>query len=233
MKRTDPEVRQYCREHYGPDWYADKALKKQRQDCALRALSKTAAVSKTTTTPTVKTTKTDASAADDKKLLERLVHAKLPHLSIRSIHEVNKESFRTCFDALKGSFSNQAEVRWLFHGTTRDAAEKITSSGFNRSYCGRNATIYGRGVYFAKDIRYSAQSIYSPVDARGVKTILAARVLIGNARLGTPDMIEPGADDARAYQTTVNNPTDPSIYVVYKDFQAIPEYVIELEDALR
>ena len=37
----------------------------------------------------------------------------------------------------------------LFHGTDQDTVPKITQQGFNRSFCGKNATAYGKGVYFA------------------------------------------------------------------------------------
>jgi hypothetical protein len=53
----------------------------------------------------------------------------------------------------------------LFHGTSPDAVEDIVRHGFNRSYCGKNATTYGKGVYFAKDASYAADKIYSPASA--------------------------------------------------------------------
>merc|ERR1712167_489021 len=48
------------------------------------------------------------------------------------------------------------ERRWLFHGTDQDTVPKITQQGFNRSFCGKNATAYGKGVYFARDSEYSS-----------------------------------------------------------------------------
>lgn len=39
--------------------------------------------------------------------------------------------------------------RTLFHGTQPSTVPQICERGFNRSYCGRNATAYGKGVYFA------------------------------------------------------------------------------------
>lgn len=35
--------------------------------------------------------------------------------------------------------------RTLFHGTNEDCVEKIWKNGFNRSYAGKNATMYGKG----------------------------------------------------------------------------------------
>jgi hypothetical protein len=41
----------------------------------------------------------------------------------------------------------------LFHGT--ETTEKATIPKINRSFCGKNATAYGKGVYFAVDASYS------------------------------------------------------------------------------
>ena len=45
---------------------------------------------------------------------------------------------------------------WLFHGCPGDIVPKILQQGFNRSFCGKNATFYGKGVYFARDARGTA-----------------------------------------------------------------------------
>ena len=45
----------------------------------------------------------------------------------------------------------QCEKYWLWHGTHPDALSKIVAQGFNRSFAGKNAVVYGRGVYFAWD----------------------------------------------------------------------------------
>ena len=52
----------------------------------------------------------------------------------------------------------RVERRWLWHGTKSDLLEKILQQGFNRSFCGRNATVFGKGVYFARDASYSAST---------------------------------------------------------------------------
>lgn len=43
------------------------------------------------------------------------------------------------------------ERKWLWHGTNIEVMNKILQQGFNRSFCGKNATAYGKGVYFARD----------------------------------------------------------------------------------
>ena len=46
----------------------------------------------------------------------------------------------------EGTGSEQRYMRrWLFHGTDEDTVPKITQNGFNRSFCGKNATAYGKG----------------------------------------------------------------------------------------
>ena len=46
-------------------------------------------------------------------------------------------------------------------GTNVEVVQKLMQQGFNRSFCGKNATVYGKGVYFARDAEYSAHAIYA------------------------------------------------------------------------
>merc|ERR1712193_253504 len=77
------------------------------------------------------------------------------------------------------SASSQLERVWLFHGTTEDIVPKITQQGFNRSFCGRNATMYGQGVYFARDASYSSSKTYSVPDGSGIQRMFLCRVVVG------------------------------------------------------
>ncbi|PVD29528.1 hypothetical protein C0Q70_08779 [Pomacea canaliculata] len=52
----------------------------------------------------------------------------------------------------------------LWHGTSSDAIDNINLYGFNRSFCGKNATVYGQGVYFAVNSSYSMSDTYSVRD---------------------------------------------------------------------
>jgi serine/threonine protein kinase len=112
--------------------------------------------------------------------------------------------------------------RRLFHGTDEATVPKIVSTAFNRSYCGRNATAFGQGVYFARDASYSADDTYSRPNARGEKHLFLCRVLVGAYAPGNSSMrVPPGrADRDGAYDTTVNSADAPSIFVVYHDAQA-------------
>ena len=117
----------------------------------------------------------------------------------------------------------------MFHGCGPDVVDKILQQGFNRSFCGKNATFYGKGVYFARDASYSTYPLYSPADGRGLQTIFAVRVVVGAWSKGVKDALTPDVRDARRnllYDTTVDNMADPSIFVTYHDAQAYPEYRI-------
>ena len=70
-------------------------------------------------------------------------------------------------------------------------------------------------------------SHWSKPNRDGVKHMFACKVLVGEYRKGrinqpTPDVCQ-GSD---LYDSTVNNVNTPSIFVVYNDAQAYPEYLI-------
>ena len=121
---------------------------------------------------------------------------------------------------------------WLFHGCPGDIVPKILQQGFNRSFCGKNATMYGKGVYFARDASYSTYPLYSQRDANDVQSIFLARVVVGEYCLGVQDAITPDVRDAATsalYDSTVDNVRDPSIFVTYNDGQAYPEYLVKFK----
>ncbi|XP_078582931.1 protein mono-ADP-ribosyltransferase PARP14-like isoform X2 [Branchiostoma floridae x Branchiostoma japonicum] len=118
----------------------------------------------------------------------------------------------------------------LYHGTSEESVSNINQGGFNRSYCGKNATAYGDGVYFAKSASYSAQATYSPADTQGNKYIYQARVIVGEYTPGKHGMKEPPAKNpANAvvrFDSVVDKMNNPSIFVVFHDNDAYPEYLI-------
>ena len=119
--------------------------------------------------------------------------------------------------------------RTCWHGTNQDTIPKIIQQGFNRSFCGKNATAYGKGVYFARDAQYSAHRTYSVPNSQGHQFIFMARVTIGEYCRGRRDVLTPDVRDAASHQlydSTVDNVTNPSLYVTYHDAQAYPEYLI-------
>jgi len=133
----------------------------------------------------------------------------------------------------KGPKDAQSLVRnWLFHGCSGDVTANIIQGGFNRSFAGRNATMYGKGVYFARDASYSTYPLYSQRDANDVQSIFLARVVVGEYCLGVQDAITPDVRDAATsalYDSTVDNLQNPNIFVTYNDGQAYPEYLVKFK----
>ena len=93
------------------------------------------------------------------------------------------------------------------------------------------ATAFGQGVYFAVDFSYSAQRTYSPPDPNGVKYVFQCRVLTGQFVVGGSDMKEPPqrASTKFRYDSVTNNASDPRVFVVFKDTQAYPEYLVSFK----
>jgi hypothetical protein len=128
--------------------------------------------------------------------------------------------------------SARARELRLFHGTKSDVVDKINVQGFNRTFAGQNANLFGKGVYFARDAKYSSSETYSPKDAKGEKRMYFALVSVGDFCLGridepVPSRSRPGA--ASSYDlcdSTVNDEAAPDIYVTYNDTQQYPDYLI-------
>ena len=93
------------------------------------------------------------------------------------------------------------------------------------------ATVYGRGVYFARDASYSASNTYSPRDVNNNKYIFVVRVLTGEYALGKSNDIQPPSrhSDKDLYDSNVDDVTNPRIFVIFHDTQAYPEYLITFQ----
>ncbi|XP_035265192.1 protein mono-ADP-ribosyltransferase PARP14-like [Anguilla anguilla] len=133
--------------------------------------------------------------------------------------------------ALDKKYPKNNNEQFLYHGTTKDICQKINKNGFNRSFCGRNATVYGSGTYFAKEAYYSCHDKYSSPDENGHKYMYRARVLTGKPCLGLQGMREPSPVDpndlqAGLHDCAVNDLQDPFIFVIFSDSGAYPEYLI-------
>jgi len=109
----------------------------------------------------------------------------------------------------------------LFHGTDEETVPKIVTQGFNRNFCGKNATMYGKGVYFARDAEYSARTQYAHPNSKGIQHMFVCRVVVGVYCIGRQNALTPDVRQGhQLYDTTVNNMNDPEIYVTYHDAQA-------------
>jgi poly [ADP-ribose] polymerase 10/14/15 len=160
------------------------------------------------------------------KTLKVVKVERVQNLSLWQSYAVKKQ---TIFSRESGSDKQRLERKWLFHGTTSDTVPKIQQQGFNRSFCGKNATMYGKGVYFARDSSYSSSPTYSPPDINRVQHMFLCRVIVGEFCTGKKDAPAPDVRDVEKhllYDSTVDNVRDPCIFVTYHDAQAYPEYIV-------
>ena len=89
--------------------------------------------------------------------------------------------------------------------------------------------MYGQGVYFAVASQYSANPGYSTPDARGHKRMYQARVLTGEHTTGHSSYRVPPSNAATPgfpFDSVVDNVSRPSLFVIFLDNQAYPEYLI-------
>ncbi|XP_021378228.1 poly [ADP-ribose] polymerase 15-like [Mizuhopecten yessoensis] len=124
------------------------------------------------------------------------------------------------------SCSGQSE-KMLWHGTAEGAVDSINMYGFNRSFCGKNATVHGDGVYFACNSEYSARDTYSPINPAGQKKMYRCRVLAGDFTQGRGGMRVPPAKKGHIlYDSVVDDTNNPNMFIIFNDTQAYPEYLI-------
>ncbi|KAJ7991372.1 hypothetical protein DPEC_G00283130 [Dallia pectoralis] len=120
--------------------------------------------------------------------------------------------------------------RTLYHGTSENSVKEICVHGFNRSFCGKNATVYGQGVYFAVNSALSVQDQYSPPNAAGHKFVFVAKVLTGDFTKGSHSMKTAPLKDVSEiplrYDSVADTTDNPSLFVIFNDTQAYPEYLI-------
>ena len=131
--------------------------------------------------------------------------------------------------ATQADFSVNKEL-FLYHGTNRRNVESINANGFDRSYSGvHDSGFYGKGAYFARDLSYSADDYYSPVDTTsGHKFVYIARVLVGRFCQGNANMKHlPNQESGIPFDTAVDNLADPNEFVIFRDIRAYPTYLYE------
>ena len=90
-------------------------------------------------------------------------------------------------------------------------------------------TMYGKGVYFARDSSYSSSPTYSVPNAQGVQHMFLCRVAVGEYYKGVQNALTPAArhgSRAVLFDSTVDDMANPTIFVTYHDAQAYPEFLV-------
>jgi poly [ADP-ribose] polymerase 10/14/15 len=123
--------------------------------------------------------------------------------------------------------------RLMWHGTTWDAAPNIVRHGFDRTYAYRGAkhgAKLGHGTYFAQDPAHALR--FSSRDPEKPRVLLLAGVLAGRTTRGEDGLVEPPLvrDNASGvrFDSTCDDPENPRVLCVFRDFQAVPLYLAEV-----
>ncbi|XP_067113942.1 protein mono-ADP-ribosyltransferase PARP14-like [Osmerus mordax] len=125
--------------------------------------------------------------------------------------------------------SHQNNEKKLFHGACYTTIKHINEHGFNRSYAGKNLAAHGNGTYFAIKASYSADDTYSKPDPQKHKCVYLCRVLVGEFTQGAKGMNVPPLKDPAGtdlFDSVTDNPAAPSMFIIFHDSQAYPEYLI-------
>jgi hypothetical protein len=144
---------------------------------------------------------------------------KIQRLQNRSLYQQYKAKKREMdLRNPKGHVNEQK----LFHGTDSTSVTAINDNGFNRSYCGKNATMHGNGVYFAVNSSYSVS--YANPSASGERLMYIASVLTGVTTRSQSGMThlpnKPGTN------TPYDSGNATGMFIIFHDSQAYPEYLI-------
>lgn len=89
--------------------------------------------------------------------------------------------------------------------------------------------MYGRGVYFATTSSYSQN--YSKPGQLGFRYMFLADVITGDFCQGNSSLvvapIKPGGSKTDIYDSVVDNMSNPTMYVVFKDASVYPSYILK------
>ncbi|XP_047241286.1 protein mono-ADP-ribosyltransferase PARP14-like [Girardinichthys multiradiatus] len=148
---------------------------------------------------------------------------RLQNVHLRRAYEIEKKHISE-----KNKKDGGAGESLLYHGTSQENLDSIKTKGFNRSFSGKHATLYGHGTYFAVNASYSVS--YSNPAADGTQTMFVARVLTGRYTPGRSDMRVPPPRNSQQpydrYDSLVDRMDNPAIFIVFHDSQAYPDYLI-------
>ena len=97
------------------------------------------------------------------------------------------------------------------------------------------AAAYGNGSYFAKNANYSHDVQYAePEDVTNVRHMFYCRCLTGDyKKSGQRDKMAPNKHGVVLYDTTVNQITNPYMFIVFSPDQIYPQYLIRYKDGGR
>eukprot|EP00931_Biecheleriopsis_adriatica_P006438 TRINITY_DN107838_c0_g1_i1.p1 TRINITY_DN107838_c0_g1~~TRINITY_DN107838_c0_g1_i1.p1 ORF type:complete len:630 (-),score=91.00 TRINITY_DN107838_c0_g1_i1:260-2149(-) len=165
--------------------------------------------------------------ANDLDHVRALFCAQVPEASVLGVFRVENQTLAGVYSAVRESMDTDCELD-LWHGTSVECVPNIVLNGFNRAYSGRrHGTRLGHGSYFSASAAYSIKFC----DRKRVRrSVFFSKVLVGAWTKGSPDLVEPphrDKDGLSRYDSTVDDPEHPVNFCIFRDFQALPTYLVE------
>ncbi|XP_064276896.1 protein mono-ADP-ribosyltransferase PARP12-like [Passer domesticus] len=162
--------------------------------------------------------------------IKRLFEKTMKNYCIKQLQRIQNPTLWDIFQWQKEKMKKQLKgvnERLLFHGTSPSHVSAICEQNFDWRLCGTHGTMYGKGSYFARDASYSHEFCSS---LGGRYSMFVAQVLAGDFVRGNPEYCRPPPRDKnsnRLYDSCVDDPTDPSIFVIFEKQQIYPAYILE------
>lgn len=92
-------------------------------------------------------------------------------------------TFTACSGSFRARLRDAANEAYLWHGTSRRAAESIALHDFRIRRESKNGQKLGKGAYFAESAALADE--YTSVDDQGLRTMLLVRVSLGKVKVTT------------------------------------------------
>mmetsp|Transcript_3156 Transcript_3156/g.5551 ORF Transcript_3156/g.5551 Transcript_3156/m.5551 type:complete len:575 (-) Transcript_3156:103-1827(-) len=176
-----------------------------------------------------------ASFADESRLHAELL-ARIPQAEFVGAFEVLSGQhciYEAVRQGMQQGDTQPVEERDLWHGTSWGIVPKILEQGFNRIFAGRHGTLLGIATYFSTDLAYACRFCDRRGGGKsGTKVAILARVIVGRYCKGYGTDVEPPLVDSASgmrYNSTVDNVECPKIFAVFRDFQAVPLFLVEFK----
>ncbi|XP_009984663.1 PREDICTED: poly [ADP-ribose] polymerase 12-like [Tauraco erythrolophus] len=159
--------------------------------------------------------------------IKRLFEKTMKDYCIQQLHRIQNPTLWQREQMKKLNKLKSVDERLLFHGTSPSHMPAICEQNFDWRICGTHGTMYGKGSYFARDACYSHEYCSS---RHGRYSMFVAHVLVGDFVQGNPEYLRPPprpGNPNRLYDSCVDDPTDPSIFVIFEKHQIYPAYILE------
>ncbi|NXG64674.1 PAR12 polymerase, partial [Hemiprocne comata] len=164
--------------------------------------------------------------------IKRLFEKTMKDYCIQQLQRIQNPTLWQVFQWQKEQMKKLNKSKWvderlLFHGTSPSNMSAICEQNFDWRICGTHGTMYGKGSYFARDASYSHKYCSS---LSGHYSMFVAHVLVGDFVQGDSEYLRPPprpGNSNRLYDSCVDNPTDPSIFVIFEKHQVYPAYILK------